>query len=129
VGKSGSGRTGKAAACGDRWKQRSDAVSLFNHFGSQIIFQFIFGFRLGRSKYFATRGILICARYFLSRGHQVMTFVPEYRRRQSQDNFRKPMKDQHLLNWMYRKGFLNYTPCRTVETQEHRRRIICYDDL
>jgi len=84
--------------------------------------------QLGK-KIFATRGILICARYFISRGHRVITFVPTFRRNQREDNFRRPMKDQHLLDWMYRHEMLVYTPSRNItDDEDHRRRIVCYDD-
>lgn len=67
----------------------------------------------GQGKVFSCRGIEICANYFLRRGHQVIVWVPLWRRYKQQPAH-QPIRDQDVLERLERKGILKFTPARKL---------------
>ncbi|OXA61436.1 hypothetical protein Fcan01_02010 [Folsomia candida] len=69
-------------------------------------------------KTFSCRGIQICVEFFKRRGHEVVAFVPQYRRKHSES------EDTDILDAMETEGTVKFTPSREVGGK----RIAAYDD-
>lgn len=67
---------------------------------------------------FSVKGLQIAIDYFVTRGHKVVAFVPQYRQKHNQTT------DTPLLKSLANKGYVVFTPSREV----NGRRITPYDD-
>ena len=77
----------------------------------------------GNQRVFSCRGIKLCVEYFMRRGHNDITvFVPKWRREESRPE--SPITEQELLDELFRRNVLKFTPSRW----SGNRHIICYDD-
>lgn len=78
----------------------------------------IFIFRYGHGT-FSIRGIELCIKYFVDRGHtDILVFIPNHRQGPPGS------RSRCVLNDLYKKGLVCYTPSRKV----NERRMTCYDD-
>ena len=76
----------------------------------------------GLNKLFSCKGIQLVVDYFVARGHEVVVFVPQWRR--SPNNYNTPFRDLDILETLFSKGRLAFTPSRKVG----RKVISSYDD-
>lgn len=67
---------------------------------------------------FSSKGLQICADYFLKRGHTVKVFVPQFRRRH------RATSDFHILDKLEKEKILIFTPSRKVDGKQ----VVSYDD-
>ncbi|XP_049778704.1 uncharacterized protein LOC126175774 [Schistocerca cancellata] len=72
----------------------------------------------GKGKCFSWRGLHICIKYFLKRGHKVTAFVPTFRRAACPRDLRSELEEYE------RSGQVVFTPSRRIEG----RLIVPYDD-
>ncbi|XP_049858750.1 uncharacterized protein LOC126353748 [Schistocerca gregaria] len=72
----------------------------------------------GKGKCFSWRGLHICIKYFLKRGHKVTAFVPTFRRGACPPDLRSELEEYE------RSGQVVFTPSRRIEG----RLIVPYDD-
>ncbi|XP_039272760.2 NEDD4-binding protein 1-like [Styela clava] len=76
----------------------------------------------GNSRNFSCRGIALCARFFMERGHEHITcFVPNYRKGGGGN---PPSSDAYLLLQLEEIGIVKSTPSRRIRGQN----VVCYDD-
>jgi hypothetical protein len=77
----------------------------------------------GNRNTFSCKGLKIVVDYFLKRGHtEIKAFIPLFRRGTA-DKF-CPTVDNNILEDLYQRGFITFTPSRFVENQL----IVPYDD-
>lgn len=64
--------------------------------------------------FFSSKGIKLAVDYFLNRGHtEITVFVPKFRKfHNPKSNF--PTKDPEILENLYKKQYVVYTPSRRV---------------
>lgn len=76
-------------------------------------------FRHGGHVMFSVKGIELCIKYFVNRGHKdIIAFIPQHRQGPPGSESNK------LLNMLDKKGHICYTPSRKVQNE----RMTCYDD-
>ncbi|VDP25791.1 unnamed protein product [Soboliphyme baturini] len=80
----------------------------------------------GRYEDFQPFGILVCARYFLERGHDVLTFVPFG---VTCRNSKVPQDLKNILFWMFDQKLLLFTPSRSILSSGERKKIPRCDNL
>ncbi|PSN46464.1 hypothetical protein C0J52_06889 [Blattella germanica] len=75
---------------------------------------------LGHSNgaYFSCKGLLFCIQYFLNRNHNVLAFVPKFRKTSGST------RDPHILDTLEKQGLVSFTPSRRIGNQL----IVPYDD-
>ena len=78
------------------------------------------------------RGVALCVKYFIERGHQVTTFLPNYNSARNDVFVDRKCEDPHkIIDMLFDLGILTYTPTRHIydpRTRGHRI-IPNYDDL
>ncbi|VDP11947.1 unnamed protein product [Soboliphyme baturini] len=80
----------------------------------------------GRHRTYDLEGILICVRYFLERGYDVFTFVPNSIISRYSD---LSQSYKNTLHWMAKERLLSFTPSRKIFCNGKKKTMKCYDDL
>ncbi|KAL8559404.1 hypothetical protein ACOMHN_045201 [Nucella lapillus] len=78
----------------------------------------------GNDRVFSCRGIQICVDHFVRRGHRVKVWVPLTKTYQKQAWHLPPVVHQEILDELKERGYLGYTPARTL----NKKHFVSHDD-